>query len=171
MEKHSNGSHLGTYYRIAGGPLIARLLTMDGLTPRKATEHLLNPTAARACEGWVSHLLQSHGAAKGLHESFTSEELETSFLIPPRGLAITLASDPNNANKQGTPANNGHRCTSPCSLSPGGARGVKHVATRIRRMKDWRYSLDILEGAPDQVRTKLLCFLLIMAMASSQFYL
>jgi len=39
---HGGGSHLGTYYRIAG-PLIARLLAMGGCTPRKVAVHLLNP--------------------------------------------------------------------------------------------------------------------------------
>jgi len=42
LVRHVGGSHLGTYYRIAG-PLIARLLVMDGNTPRKAAAHLLNP--------------------------------------------------------------------------------------------------------------------------------
>ncbi len=41
-------------------------------------------------------------------------------------------------------------------LSPMSARGVRHVAASIRRLTDLRHFLDILEGAPDQVRTKLL---------------
>ena len=49
-ERHGSGTHLGTYYRIAG-PVIARILMMEGITPRKAAEQLLNPAAALAGEG------------------------------------------------------------------------------------------------------------------------
>jgi hypothetical protein len=48
LERQGRGSHLGTYYRIAGA-LIARLLVMDGPTPRKAVEHQINPTARVGC--------------------------------------------------------------------------------------------------------------------------
>jgi hypothetical protein len=77
---YGNGSHLGTYYRITG-PLVARLLMIGGLTPRKATEQLVNPTTAHACEGWAFHLLHAHGAAEGLQESFTPEERKMAFLL------------------------------------------------------------------------------------------
>jgi len=42
------------------------------------------------------------------------------------------------------------------SITPMSARGVWHVAAGIRRLPAWRHFLDILEGAPVQVRTKLL---------------
>ena len=57
--KHGGGSHLGTYYRIAG-PFIARLLTMGGPTPRKTVAHLLNPTEQVHGGGWATHLLDAH---------------------------------------------------------------------------------------------------------------
>ena len=97
LQRHGSASHLGTYYRIAE-PLIARLLMMGGLTPRKAAEQLLNPTPAHASEGWEFHLLHAHGAAKGLHESFNPKELKTTFFLAPRGLVITLPGDPNKVN-------------------------------------------------------------------------
>ena len=34
--------------------------------------------------------------------------------------------------------------------------GIEHITTGIRRLHDWRHFLDILDGAPNQVRTKLL---------------
>ena len=42
LVQHGGGSHLGTYYHIAG-PLIARLLLMGGPTPRKEATNLLSP--------------------------------------------------------------------------------------------------------------------------------
>ncbi len=42
LVQHGGGSHLGTYYRIAG-PLIARLMLMGGTTPRKVAADLLSP--------------------------------------------------------------------------------------------------------------------------------
>ena len=36
------------------------------------------------------------------------------------------------------------------------ARGVRHVTIGIRRLTEWHHFLDIMEGGPDQVRTKLL---------------
>ena len=111
LQRHGIDSHLGTYYRIAG-PLIARLLMMGGLTPRKAAEHLHNLAAAlaseggRACrgevmrgEGWASYLLQTHGVVEALHESFTPEDLERAFLLASRSLVITFLGEPNNVNK------------------------------------------------------------------------
>ena len=59
---HGGGSHLGTYYEIAG-PLIARLLLMGGLTPRKVSTDLVDPTRHAHRGGWASHLLDAHNAA------------------------------------------------------------------------------------------------------------
>jgi hypothetical protein len=61
LQRHGSGTHLGTYYRIAE-PLIARLLMMGGLKPRKAAEQLINPTAALACNGGGG------GVARRVHE-------------------------------------------------------------------------------------------------------
>ena len=154
LERHGRDSHLGTYYRIAG-PLIARLLVMGGLIPRKTAELLLSPTSAKACEGWASHLLQIHGVVEGKEGSFTPEGLKTVFLLSPRGLFNTLSGEPNSVNKE-LPQAADTDVLSPSPLSPRCARGVKRIAVGIGRLTDWRHFLDNLKGAPDHVRTKLL---------------
>ena len=106
-------------------------------------------------EGWASHLLQAHGAAAALQESFTPEELDTAFLLTPRGLVITPPSDPNNVSKD-LPQKIDTDVLPPGPLSHGGARGIEHIATRIWRLAVWRHFFDILEGAPNNIRTKLL---------------
>ena len=50
LVQHGGGSHIGTYYRIAG-PLIACLLMIDNHTPRKATTHIMN-LSEQAGGGW-----------------------------------------------------------------------------------------------------------------------
>ncbi len=65
LVQHGDGSHLGTYYRIAG-PLIARLLMMGGSTPRKAAANLLNPAVHTDRGGWAMHLLEAHRAVADL---------------------------------------------------------------------------------------------------------
>ena len=96
----------------------------------KATEQLLNPTAAHACEGWAFHLLHAHNAIEGLHESFTPEELKTAFLLAPRGLVITLLGDHNNVNKE-LPQKMDTYVLPLGPLSHGGARGVMHIVAEI----------------------------------------
>jgi len=144
---HGGGSHLGTYYRIVG-PLIARLLAMGGCTPRKVAEHLLNPSAVQEGGGWAFHLLEAHKAAVGLQESFTKDELKTTFLLAPRGLVITMPGEPSNVSKDLPPTvDTDDIPIGP--LSPMSARGVRHVAASIRRLTDWRHFLGILVGALD----------------------
>jgi hypothetical protein len=65
LVQHGGGSHLGTYYRIAG-PLIAHLLLMGGPTPRKAAAHLLNPSEQEHGGGWAMHLLDADISAVDL---------------------------------------------------------------------------------------------------------
>ena len=77
------------------------------------------------------------------------------FLLFPRGLFTTLLGDPENVNNE-LPQTVDTDGLPPGPLSPRSARGVKHIADGIRRLADWRHFLDILEGALDQVRTKLL---------------
>jgi hypothetical protein len=76
-------------------------------------------------------------------------------LFAPRGLVITVRGDPNSVAKDlpstvdtdGLPAG---------PISPGSARGVKHIAVGMRRLSDRRQFLDLLGSSPDQVRIKLL---------------
>ena len=95
---HGGGSNLGTYYRI-DGPLIARLLAMGGCTPRKVAEHLLNPSTVQEGGGWAFHLLEAYKAAVGLQESFTHDELQTTFLLALRRLIITMPGNPSSVSK------------------------------------------------------------------------
>lgn len=49
LERHGSGSHLETYYMVAG-PLITRLPWMGGVTPRKLAEQLLHRRRRRCRE-------------------------------------------------------------------------------------------------------------------------
>ena len=97
--QHGRGSHLGTYYRIAG-PLIARLLMMGEATPRRATAHLLSPLEQADRGGWAAHKLKAHHAEVDLHESFTHDDLPMAFLLAPRGLVITISGNPRGVAKE-----------------------------------------------------------------------
>ena len=134
LVRHGAGSHLGTYYRIAG-PLIARLLLMGGPTPRKAAAHLLNPSDQVHGGGWARHLLDAHKAAVDLQESFSRDELQMAFLLAPRGIVITLPGDPRNVAKE-LPPTVGTDVLPLGPISPGGLRGIKHIADGIRRLSD-----------------------------------
>ncbi len=134
LMQHGRGSHLGTYYRIAG-PLIARLLMMGEATPRRATAHLLSPREQADRGGWVAHLLKAHQAAMDLQESFTHDDLHMVFLLAPRGLVITIPGDPRNVAKE-LPPTVDTDVLPPGPLSLGSARGVKHIAAGIRRLSD-----------------------------------
>jgi hypothetical protein len=100
LVRHEGGSHLGTYYRVAG-PLIARLLAMGGSTPRKVAAFLLHPAEHVHGEGggWAMHLNDAHRKAVNLQESFTANELQTSLLLAPRRLVITVPWNPSNVAK------------------------------------------------------------------------
>ena len=148
LVQHGGGSHLGTYYRIAGPLIIARLLMMGGHAPRKAAAHLMNPSEQADGGGWATHLLDAHKAAVGLEKSFSNDDMEMAFLLAPRGLVITLPGDPCNVAKEVPPKLG--------LLSHGSARGVKYIVAGIRRISHWRHFLDILGSSPDQIRTKLL---------------
>ena len=90
-----------------------------------------------------------------LQESFTANELHTAFLLAPRGLVIQVPGDPNNVSKDLLPTVDTDVLPT-CPISPGSARGVKHIAASMRRLFDWRRFMDLLGSSPDQVRTKLL---------------
>ena len=136
LVRHGCGSHLGTYYRIAG-PLIARLLMMGGNTPRKAAAHPLHPDEHVRNRGWAMHLLDAHKAVVELQESFTANELQKALLIAPRGLVITVPGDPSSAAKDLPPTVDTDVLPA-CPLSPGNDRGVMHIADGMRRLSDWR---------------------------------
>ncbi len=154
LAQHGGGSHLGTYYRIAG-PLIARLLLMGGSTPRRVAANLQEPPERGSVGGWAAHLHAAHRAAVNLQDSFTAEDLNRAFLLAPRGLLITLPGDPTSAAKD-LPQTVETAVVPTGCLSPGPARGIRHVAAGLRRLQDWRKFLDILSASPTQVRTKLL---------------
>ena len=132
--QHGGGSHLGTYYRIAG-PLVARLLMMGGATPRRAAAHLLSPLEEADRGGWAAHLLKAHQAEVDLQESFTHDDLQLPVLLAPRGLFITILGGPRSVAKELPPTVDTD--VLPLGpLSPGSARGVKHIAAEIRRLFD-----------------------------------
>ncbi len=116
---------------------------------------MLDPPEQGPCGGWALHLRESHRAAVELQESFSSEDLQTAFLLAPRGMVITLRGDPRSVAKE-LPQTVDTDVIPLGRLSPGSTRGVKHVVAGIRRLTDWRRFLDILGASPDQVRTKLL---------------
>ena len=134
LVQHAEGSHLGTYYRIVGPTLIARLLLMGGSTPRKvAAAVLLSLHEHRAGGGRASHLLEAHMNAVGLQESFSNEDLQMAFLLAPRGLVIAIPGDPNNVSKELPPTVDMEVIPAGC-LSLGSALGIKHVAAGIWRL-------------------------------------
>ena len=154
MTQHGGGSHLGPYYRIAG-PLIARIVMMGGAAPPRAAVHLLSPLEQADRGGWATHLLTAHQAAVDLQESFTRDDLRMALLFAPRGLVITIPGDPRGAAKE-LPPTVDKDVLPPGPLSPGSARGVKHIAAGVRRLFDCRRFLNILGVAPDHTRAKLL---------------
>ena len=101
------------------------------------------------------NLLDAHRAAVDLQESFTADELQTALLLAPRGLVITVLGDPSSVAKDLPPTVDTDVLPAGL-LSPGSARGVRHIAASMRRLSDWRQFLDLLGSSPDQVRTKLL---------------
>ena len=117
----------------------------------------MNPSVVHEGGGWAFYLVEAHKATVGLHESFTLDELKTTFLLAPRGLVITMLGDPSNVSKD-LPPTVDTDVIQAGPLSPMSARGVRHVVAGIRRLADWRHFLGILEGAHDQVRTKLLTY-------------
>ena len=129
LVQHGGGSHLNTYYRIAD-PLIARLLMMGGPTSRKIAAHLLIPVERVHGGGWATHLLDAHRVVVNLHESFSSDDMQMAIQLAPRGLVITLPSDPRNVAKD-LPPTVDTDVLPLGSLSFGNARGVKHIAARI----------------------------------------
>ncbi len=70
-----------------------------------------------------------------LQESFTANDLLMAFLLAPRGLFITIRGDPRIVDKELSPSVDTD--VLPLGpLSPGSARGVKHIAAGIRRLSD-----------------------------------
>ena len=128
---------------------------MGGSTPRRVAADLREPPERGPVRGWAAHLLAAHRAAVCLQESFTTADLHRAFLLAPRGLVIKLPGDPNNAAKE-LPQTVETEVVPLGCLSPGSTRGIKHVASGLRRLMDWRKFLDILSASPAQVRTKLL---------------
>jgi len=77
------------------------------------------------------------------------------FLLAPRGLVITIPGDPRSVAKELPPSLDTDVLPQGL-LSPGSARGVKHIAAGIRRLSGWRRFLDILGAAPEHTRAQLL---------------
>jgi hypothetical protein len=75
--------------------------------------------------------------------------------MAPRGLVITLAGDPGRVAKEFPQINCGHTCPSARTLIPKEHTGVRYIAAGMRRLTHWHHFLDILNAAPDHVRTKL----------------
>ena len=130
LVRHEGGSHLGTFYRIAG-PLIARLLVM----PRKVAAHLLHPDEHVRNGSLAMHLLDAHKAAVEMHESFTENELQTALMLAPRGLVITMPGDPSSVAKDLPPTVDTDVLPAG-PLSPRSARGARHIAAGTRRLSD-----------------------------------
>ena len=140
---------------------------MGGAAPRRAAAHLLSTLEQVDRGGWTTHLLMAHQAAMDLRKSFTHDDLQMAFLLAPRGLVITIPSDPRSAAKE-LPPTMDTDVLPPRPLSPGSARGVKYIAAGIRRLSNWRRFLDILGAAPDHTRAN---SLLVLGMAASRSYL
>ncbi len=96
---------------------------------------------------------RGRGSARVVYPGGAQDGLLAS--LASRGLISTLPGDPNNGIHELPPTVDTD--VMPLGLlSHGGARGVKHIAAGIRRLSVSRHFLEILKGAPDQVRTKLL---------------
>jgi len=81
------------------------------------------------------HLMDAHREAVNLQESFTVNELQTALLLAPRGLVITVPGDPSRVAKDLPPTVDTDVLPAG-PLTPGSARGVKHVAAGMRRLSD-----------------------------------
>ena len=83
------------------------------------------------------HLMDAHREAVDVQESFTADGLQTALLLAPRGLVIIVSGDPSSIAKD-LPPIVGTDVLPAGPLSPGSARGVKHIAAGMRRLSDWR---------------------------------
>ena len=94
------------------------------------------------------HLLDAHRAVVDMQETFNFDELQTAIMLAPRGLVIVVPGDPNSVSKDLPPTVDTDVLPAG-PISPGSARGVKHIATGMRRLSAWRPFLDLLGSSPD----------------------
>ena len=138
------GGYIGAFFRIAG-PLQQRLIAMGGSTNREIAAALQNPSASRSTRRWARTVCESHEEAKTLQQSFTPAEHYTADALAPRGNTIYSAGDPSST-VEDLPSTIDDEELPELIESTASPKGVRYIAARVRKMRDWRSFLHRTAG-------------------------
>jgi hypothetical protein len=154
LAAHADGSYVGAFFRIAG-PLQQRLCAMGGQTNSNLAASLQYPEHSKNSTQWANSVIKAHAMARDLQQSFSPAEQHAADRLAPRGSAIFSAGDPTSEVPDLPPTIDTddfpeiHQATS-------APKGIRFVASRIRKWRDWRDFFDLHSSAPARDQPKLL---------------
>jgi hypothetical protein len=116
---------------------------------------LVNPAAFGESQQWANIVCSAHDDAHLLQQFFTTNEHTTANRTAPRGYIITSAGGPSSRVQDilsTIPADTIPRLND-AAVAP---KGVRFIASNIKRLSDWRALFELLSSAPLFTKPKLL---------------
>ena len=119
---------------------------MGGSTNKASAAALKNPAAVKDDIEWAESVCAAHEVAKLTQESFSAAELHSAYLISPRGNIILSAGDPTSIVDDFPPTIEADVIFD-FFQSTTAAKGIKFVASSMRRQTEWRHLFTLYSEA------------------------
>jgi len=128
---------------------------MGGSTNREIAESLHDPPSCRNERHWARAVCQAYEEAAQLQQSFTTAERYNADALAPRKNTIYSARDPSSTLKN-LPSTIDDEELPELHASTSPPKGVKYIAARVRKMRDWRIFFTLHNRTPTRDPPKLL---------------
>jgi len=129
---------------------------MGGTTNRKVASMLVNLVTASGTHQWAQYVYTAHVEVTVLYRSFTVDENAIASLVAPRGNVITSNGDPSSVAQDAPPTFHTDVTPRPLDVAAAAPRGVRFVATALRKLAEWRAFFRLLLAVPLSTQPKLL---------------